>query len=613
MRPLQSIAEGIGQPLFAQNSWVARSASFLAVVLVAVALMALQLSFLGKALLFQLPSYALIAVATLLACITLPWKLADNRICLGTAVAFAGYICIRALTSPAPYFARSDLFCMLAALTVYLLIATALVSSGRRLALLALLLTFGVYHVLVGFVQFGVGENFIGFPFLEKFTSGTRASGFYGNADHLAGLLEVLAVLALSITCWGRRPRWIKVLIGYLGLACYVGLAMTASRGGYLSVAASLIVFLILSAMVLWAGREPGFRTYRKVAIAAAIAGLAAIVFAVQQSPAVQDRITEIVRPDQTRFDLWRASIAQWKLQPAFGTGSGTYRFYGREFRVPRMQSDPVVVHNDYLHLLCEYGLAGAVLFLLFFGAHVRAAWRNFLLYGPSRVASATLPTSDRLAFTIGALSAIAAYVVHSAVDFNMHIPANALVVALVFGILANPGRTNDSPPSSGPAIAGARILVAAVAIVLLVQCVHLLPGEYFAERARVALQDEDPATAITFANRALVYEQKNPNIFFYLGRAFGALGNKKDQSEKRSTYYELALAAFDKARHLAPREEGYPLDMAFAYDQLGRFAEAEWMYGLARNLDPNSESIMHMYASHLDAWRMSNETEATP
>lgn len=601
-----TVAQFVGQAFFAPNSRTARAASFLTILLVAIALVSLQLSFLGRALLFQLPGYAILGVATLLACAALQWKVPADRACLYSAALFGGYLCIRALTSPAPYFARADLYCVLAALTLYLLIATTIVSSSRRIGLLILLLAFAVYHVLVGIVQFGVGENFLGLPFLRHFEAGTRASGFYGNPDHLAGLLEVLGVLALSVTCWARRPRWVKVLIGYLALVCYIGIAMTASRGGYLSAAVSLVTFLIFSGVVLISGREPEFRIYRKVAAAVLIAGLAAAVFLIQQSPAVQNRIAAIVSPDQTRFDLWRASITQWKLQPAFGTGSGTYRFYGREFRTPRMQSDPVVVHNDYLHLLCEYGLIGAGCFLLFLAAHVRSGWRSFLHYGPERVASATLPISDRLAFTIGALSAIAACAVHSVVDFNMHIQANALIMAFVFGVLANPGRINDSQASAVPTMLGARVAVIVIAIVLLVRSVILLPGEYIAEQARVALEDEDPASAVTLANKALVYEQKNPNIFFYLGRALGALGNRTGEFEESSKYHELALDSFNRARLLAPREEGYPLDMAYTYDQLGRFSEAEWMYGIASDLDPRSKSIMSLYESHLHAWRAS-------
>ena len=91
-------------------------------------------------------------------------------------------------------------------------------------------------------------------PFLQRADYGHRASGFYVCPNHLAGVLEVLGIIGLSITCWSRWPVWSKLLIGYLVCVCYAGVALTGSRGGYLSVAASLIVFAILSLTALSAG-----------------------------------------------------------------------------------------------------------------------------------------------------------------------------------------------------------------------------------------------------------------------------------------------------------------------------------------------------------------------
>src|SRR4029077_7340517 len=133
------------------------------------------------------------------------------------------------------------------------------------------------------------------------------------------------------------------------------------------------------------------------------------------------------------------------KLEPIVGTGSGTYLFYGRQFRSTRTVSDPVVVHNDYLHLLAEYGILGAAGFLFFFGVHLVKGWRNYQRLGPKRIAVSTRVMSNSLALQIGALAAVGAYIVHSALDFNLHIPANALLLAFVFGLLANPGVLHEN------------------------------------------------------------------------------------------------------------------------------------------------------------------------
>src|SRR5437588_6091574 len=195
---------------------------------------------------------------------------------------------------------------------------------------------------------------------------------------------------------------------------------------------------------------------------------------------------------------MWHAALEQWKLRPFFGTGSGTFLFYGRMFRTDRMQQDPTYVHNDYLHLLAEYGAVGMLLFLLFLGAHLRYGWKNFRRLGPRRAALSSRLLSNSLALNLGALSAVAAYIVHSVVDFNLHIPANALLLAFVFGILANAGIQREKELATVRMPTGWwRLLLPVIGIVLAIQSVRLLPGEYFAERARAAQQDNHPEAAI--------------------------------------------------------------------------------------------------------------------
>src|SRR2546428_12884607 len=129
------------------------------------------------------------------------------------------------------------------------------------------------------------------------------------------------------------------------------------------------------------------------------------------------------------RVDFWKAAIQQWKLQPVLGTGSGTYLFYGRQFRTDRVQPDPVYVHNDYLQLLAEYGTVGAALFVLFLTAHLRSGWKNLERLGFKRAPVSSRLLSNGMALQLGAIAAVSAYIVHSFLDFNLHIPANVLLL----------------------------------------------------------------------------------------------------------------------------------------------------------------------------------------
>lgn len=556
----------------------------------------------GRGLVFSLPGYGLIAVGALLGAVALPRsKTQADFFCLCTSAIFFGYLLLRALYSPIEYAARPDLYCVLAALCVYGL-TILLASPAIRLTVVVALLLLAVAHVLIGIVQFNRGDNFMLIPFLQRAEYGHRASGFYVCPNHLAGLLEVLGIFALSITCWSRWPLWSKLLAGYIACVCYAGVALTGSRGGYLSAAASLVVFAILSLIIL---RAAGKELVLKFGVAGLIvvAGvLVASAYLFHQSAELSERAGNIIDTKNMRLHLWRAAIEQWQLQPLSGTGSGTYRFYGRQFRSDEVQNDPIDVHNDYLHLLCEYGLLGAAGFLFFFYAHLRHGLRSFLRLGPRRTASGGSPLSNRLALNMAALCAVAAYTVHSVVDFNLHIPANALLMAFVFGLIANPDlkQTSEAPRPLINLIP--RLALGFLGAVLVVQCARLFQGEYYAEHSRTALRDENPSAAISFARLALRHEQRNPDIFFYLGRALLAISHKSNSPEERARLSQEAVTAFERARFLAPLDGTYPLELAYTYDEMGRFAEAEQMYALARARDPRSSAIAQLYQAHLES-----------
>ncbi|MGI9087628.1 MAG: O-antigen ligase family protein [Chthoniobacterales bacterium] len=543
----------------------------------------------------------MIAIAALIALLSFGTKFKANRDCLLTTAGFFSYMLARVLTSPAPYSARSDLYCILASLAVYGVTVFALDGTARRITLIVLLIFVGMVHVLAGVIQTGLGVNLAVTSFLQDLDHQTRATGLYANPDHLAGLLEVLGIFGLSLTCWSRRPGWIRVCLGYLTAICYLGAILTGSRAGYLSITVSLAVFAILSGLALWSAGMAPLIKFGGIGLALLASGLLAAGVMIQRDPMLRER-TQQLFVDQGRLALWHAAIEQWKLAPILGTGGGTYRFYGRQFREPTMQGDPVVVHNDYLQLLCEYGLVAALGFLLFLFAHCRNAWRAFVHFGLERLAAGNLPSSDRLALIIATLCAIAAYVIHSGVDFNLHVPANALLVAFCFGIAANSGSNQTSAGRTSGTHLIPKFAAAAVAMVLLLQCIRLLPAENFTEEARVALGDEKPDLAASLARQALLSDRKNPNTFFYLGRALAASISNKPADERKASSYEPALSAFAEASQLSPLDGTYALDMAFIYDELGRFEEAESKFAIARARDPRSDVIEQLYRSHLEA-----------
>lgn len=578
----------------------------LAALLVA-ALLSAQALIGGTRLIFALPAFALLSLAGVLSALLLRAKKpAPDRMCFWAATLFFGYVIVRALLSPAPYLARLDIVAVLGGLVVYGLTSCYLTSAKMRMSILACLLTAGLAHVLVGMIQFRHGHNFMPIDFLQRFDYGRRASGFYVCPNHFAGLLEVLGIFGLSTACWSRWRAWAKLLIGYTAAAAYGGVLLSGSRGGYLSVMASVAVFALLSVRALRGAGDP--RALLKIGAAGAVAlslGAAAAVFVIHANDPLKERATGTLMAKDFRFAAWQAAVQQWKTSPALGTGSRTYLFYGRKFRRADMQRDPVYAHNDYLQLLAEYGVVGAALCALFIGAHLRRGWIDARRLGPKRIAVSQSLTSNAMAMNMGAFGAVAAYAVHSVFDFNLHIPANVLLMAFVFGVLANAGVAFDQRSARGATATMLpwRFGAIAVAVSLGAMTWQYAPGEYFGERARAMLRDGRALWAIDYASRAIDAEPRNPELFYILGRARVVAGDNQDDSAAAQSYYGAAVEPFERAVVLAPLDETYAVELALTYDELGRFTEAEWMFGRALGLDPRSTSLGAYYQAHLERW----------
>jgi O-antigen ligase len=122
-----------------------------------------------------------------------------------------------------------------------------------------------------------------------------------------------------------------------------------------------------------------------------------------------------------------RASMRRdtWKIflhHPVTGTGLGTLQIV-----YPLYESlyDGKIVnhsHNDYLEALAEAGILGGLC----------CAWFLGVLFSESLKRLRQLNNSFAGALQLSGLVACSGFLVHSFVDFNLHIPANALLFFLM-------------------------------------------------------------------------------------------------------------------------------------------------------------------------------------
>jgi O-antigen ligase len=95
--------------------------------------------------------------------------------------------------------------------------------------------------------------------------------------------------------------------------------------------------------------------------------------------------------------------------------------------------------HNDYLQVMAELGLLG---FIAGLALLLRVLWTVLRAALEERA----LDVRYRAIACAGAFTAI---LLHSFVDFNLYMPANAMLLAWIAGIQASSLRAPSHPPSS--------------------------------------------------------------------------------------------------------------------------------------------------------------------
>ncbi len=609
----------------------------------------------GIRLFFSIPGYLLLgAAATLVAFVSFRRASLGARLApVACALVFGCYLLLRTYTSPIEYLARADRFMIFGALLVYLLTAFYFTAAKQRLTILGAMFIVGSADVASGLMQFFRNDNFMllaslpdgwHVPQIFRPDYANRASGFLGCPNHLAGFLETLGLVGLGLTCLARCRAVTRLILGALTVAAFVGVAFTGSRGGYLSSATGITVFLALLVWIVRKLRPKRFLLTVMIALISATTVVTSAILLMSSNVLLSGRMSNVIDTTDVRSGMWAAAIQQFHLAPILGTGSGTYLYYGRQFRSDTMQGDPVHAHSDYLELLAEYGVIGAALAALFLITHLHAGFRVVTRIARKRLRPAKRLFSTEVALIAGAIAAVVALMAHSVVDFNGHIPSNALFFAFLFGLLACP---SADPQMTGTRATGVlrsgRVVLPIVGASTIALTLPLLTGEYCAEWARVQLRCKEyvdvssevgqgvaralptvacgqifpadsidrpwPALiardhlvprAVSFAERGTQREANNPDLFFYLGEARHFEGVFSSDDAKKLERFSAAAESYERASRLFPMDVRILQSLGRAYDNLGVRNQAESVLTKAIAADPKLGNGYAHYGFHL-------------
>ena len=272
------------------------------------------------------------------------------------------------------------------------------------------------------FKKFGINP----FPFWDygdlKYTP-DYLSSTYGNRNHLAGYLEMAIPLTLGLFLLDYKGGKLFLMI-YLVLVMSSALVLSLSRGGWVG----SLMGLTFMAIVLLTNR---YFAGRKL-IAALTGGFVMVVLVVLASTPVAERIHSLeqrtkVPTLKARVTVWGGVVEMIGEYPLLGSGPGTFAAVFTRYQPPALLRYSMA-HNDYLHFIAEVGLPLIAVMIWMIVALYRKGFRK--MQNPSRLVRGV---------TIGALSGITAILVHSIGDFNLHIPANALLFTVLAALIAAP------------------------------------------------------------------------------------------------------------------------------------------------------------------------------
>ncbi|MBZ5642567.1 MAG: O-antigen ligase family protein [Acidobacteriia bacterium] len=240
--------------------------------------------------------------------------------------------------------------------------------------------------------------------------------GPYVNRNHFAGLMELLIPPGVAIQVMGGERRDQMPLLALFTVLPIGALFLSASRGGIMSFVAEMAFLAIL---VILRRRE------RKALVAAVlVVGFAVMLVSWLGIGAAMERFESykgLEVSEGRRVGMLHGTMHIFLDHPVLGTGLGTLQQV-----YPRYETvyDGLVVnhaHNDYAEALAETGAIGGICFGLFLVALFWNGWKIL-----------TADTDGRnLAYHAGALIACLGLLVHAFVDFNFHIPSNALLFLL--------------------------------------------------------------------------------------------------------------------------------------------------------------------------------------
>ncbi|HKM83043.1 MAG TPA: O-antigen ligase family protein [Candidatus Acidoferrum sp.] len=331
-------------------------------------------------------------------------------------------------TTVSLYHTRVELQLLIAYLTLLLLLTQAFYRSSHLRGLVWFLMSLGFFVSIFGILQHLTFNGKLYWFRVMRY--GGLPFGPYVNRNHFAGFAELLIPIALVPLVLGKVRRERLFLVALFALVPIVALLLSASRGGIISLAVQITILSLL--LLVRRVRSKHILVGGMVVLCAVLAvSWIGVQQVLQRFTGFQSLEVSEAKRAAMRRDTWQIFLDH----PLIGTGLGTLQMV-----FPRYDSfyDGKIVnhtHNDYLEALAETGVLGGLCCAWFLGVLLLDSLRGLAELGSSFGASLNL----------SGLVGCCGLLVHSLVDFNLHIPANALLFVVAAHLAT--ARLQPTPP----------------------------------------------------------------------------------------------------------------------------------------------------------------------
>lgn len=302
--------------------------------------------------------------------------------------------------------------------------------SSRFSILLIILVSAGTVFSLYGLFIF----------LYQVYSSGLQHSALsatFVNKNHFAGFLEMVIPCAVALFFFPYSKSQ-KAFILYPLCIMIAGLGFSMSRGGWISMFVGIILYLLL------------FLPYTKkkgkvmpIGALVLIITLSLITFYYIGVTPIRAKIETTLDDKylgmQGRLMMWESAFKAIKENP-WGLGLGTFPYRFQKYRPRGIFRRVTFAHNDYIHITFETGILGFVLIVVLIERMYSGIFTAYNFYaeklkrGDFDAKYSEPHCISRFGLLISIAASVTAIVIHSMVDFNLHMAANGIIFSLLVG-----------------------------------------------------------------------------------------------------------------------------------------------------------------------------------